>query len=145
MSDADYTGANAESLTRLRALVDRLTDADLRRPIEGGWTVSATLAHMAFWDRRQQFALERWMHTGEEPGAQDSEAVNDALLPFALALDARKAAHLALTAATAVDTVVEHVPADFVKVVDRAGLPYLLRRSQHRLDHIDQIARAFER
>jgi hypothetical protein len=142
---APYATANAESLERLRALVGRLTDADLARPLEGGWTVAATLAHLAFWDRRQQFALERWMHTGEEPGAQDSEAVNDALLPLALALPPRATAELALHAAAAVDAAVTRVPEDFAAIVDRAGLPYLLRRSQHRLDHIDQIGRAFDR
>ncbi len=146
MSDAaDYVTANAESLERLRALVERLTEEDLARPLEGGWTVSATLAHMAFWDRRQQYALARWRRDGQEAADQDSDAINDALLPLALALPLRDCAHLALTAAAAADAEVARTPVAFAKQVEDAGFPYLLRRSQHRLNHIDQIARAFDR
>jgi sulfur carrier protein ThiS len=37
---------------RLRALVNRMTDKDLERRIDGDWTVAALLAHLAFWDYR---------------------------------------------------------------------------------------------
>ena len=33
---------------RLRALVTRLSDVELSRPMPGGWTVAAVLAHVGF-------------------------------------------------------------------------------------------------
>src|SRR5256885_10578019 len=45
---------------RLRALVARLSDADLRRPMPAGWTVSAVLAHAGFWDARAIYWLDTW-------------------------------------------------------------------------------------
>ena len=59
-ADRTYVTENAAELRRLRALVDRLSDADLARPTPGGWTVAASLAHVAFWDQRVLFWLDRW-------------------------------------------------------------------------------------
>src|SRR5213078_3423656 len=53
-----YLANNEASLTRLRALVERLTDDDLRREMRDGWTVAALLAHLAFYDRMR---LEGWL------------------------------------------------------------------------------------
>ena len=57
--DRSYIAENAAEFRRLRALVERLSDADLARPTPGGWTVSASLAHVAFWDQRILFWLDR--------------------------------------------------------------------------------------
>ena len=43
-----YVIENNRERERLRTLVDRLSDAELARPIEAGWTVAAALAHLAF-------------------------------------------------------------------------------------------------
>ena len=45
---------------RLRSLVARLSDKELSRPMPGGWTVSAVLAHIAFWDARAIYFLDKW-------------------------------------------------------------------------------------
>ena len=47
-----YNAENEASRQRLKALADRLTDAQLATPMENDWTVSAYLAHIAFFDRR---------------------------------------------------------------------------------------------
>ena len=54
---AEYARANDETRARLHALVARLGPDDLARAAFEGWSVSALLAHLAFWDR---FTLERW-------------------------------------------------------------------------------------
>ncbi len=46
-----YTQENAAEREHLTALVNRLTDEELSRPVEASWTVAGFLAHMAFWDR----------------------------------------------------------------------------------------------
>jgi hypothetical protein len=84
--------------SRLRALVARLSDADLRRAMPDGWTVSAVLAHAAYWDARAIYWLDKWAG-GAAPSPyvhENVEAVNDAAKPLCLALPPRIAADLAL-------------------------------------------------
>jgi hypothetical protein len=59
--DRGYIERNEASRARLRALLDRLTDDDLRQRV-GEWTVAMSLAHLAFWDR---FGQLRWIETFE--------------------------------------------------------------------------------
>ena len=42
--DRSYVEENRTQLERLRALVDRLSDQELSRPMEAGWTVAGVLA-----------------------------------------------------------------------------------------------------
>src|ERR671939_89289 len=49
---------------RLEALVRRLSDPELTRQMDDGWTVAAVLAHLALWDRRATVLVERWRRTG---------------------------------------------------------------------------------
>jgi hypothetical protein len=54
----DTTRNDAER-ARLAALIARLTDEDLIRPLPSGeWTVADTLGHLAFYDRRAQVLIE---------------------------------------------------------------------------------------
>lgn len=46
-AEPDFLAGNSESNAKLRALVGRLTDADLGRDLGEGWTVAAMLAHLA--------------------------------------------------------------------------------------------------
>src|SRR5215467_8931441 len=93
--DRSYITENVKELHRLRALVERLSDADLARPTPGGWTVAASLAHVAFWDQRILFWLDRWESAGESPRhlhEADIDWINDAGKPLCLALPPRAAA-----------------------------------------------------
>src|SRR3990172_8221055 len=60
-----FVAENAEERTRLRVLVGRLNDHDFAVHVGGGWTIAATLAHLAFWD---QLALVRARRRGEGGG-----------------------------------------------------------------------------
>jgi hypothetical protein len=51
MSNA-YTRENTAEREHLIALANRLTDEQLSRTVEAGWTVAGILAHLAFWDQR---------------------------------------------------------------------------------------------
>src|SRR5262245_34318386 len=89
---------------RLRSLVARLGDDELRRPMPAGWTVAAVLAHIGFWDARAIYWLDEWGR-GVEPSAPDFETredvewINDSAKPLCLALPPRDAARLALRVA----------------------------------------------
>ena len=142
-SDRTFIAHNNAESARLRALVARLTDADLGRPMPGGWTVAAVLAHVAFWDQRILVLLERWE---EAPSAvppaineADVDWVNDATKPLLLAMAPRRAAELAVAIAEAVDAKVAALPDDLLARNEAAGSPLLMTRAEHRGEHLREI------
>jgi hypothetical protein len=129
-------------LGRLRTLVARLSDEELRRSVSAGWTVSAALAHLAFWDRRAAILLERWRRGGPGPSAGDvvdSQPINDAALPQWLALPPRSAAADALAAAEAVRRELAQAPEELLQQIVAVGSPIDPNRGNHRIEHLDEI------
>jgi hypothetical protein len=129
---------------RLRTLIARSSDEDLRRPMPGGWTVAAVLAHAAYWDARAIYWLDQWARTGEpttyEP--ENVEAVNDAAKPLCLALPPRDAAQLALRLAEEADAKVKALSdAMLAKIRAKGSPPFNLSRAIHRKEHLDDIER----
>jgi uncharacterized damage-inducible protein DinB len=142
-ADRSYIAENAAELRRLRALVERLTDADLARPTPGGWTVAASLAHVAFWDQRILFWLDRW-ERGETPRPLEEgevDWINDAGKPLCLALLPRVAARLTVEIAEQVDRRLTTLSDDRITANKAAGEPLLLTRAHHRKTHLDEIER----
>lgn len=142
--DRSFVESAAEDRARLRALVDRLTDDDLRRPVEGEWTVSALLAHLAFWDRWVQ---RRWDHYERDGAIADIPEIvldlaNAAALPVWRALDPRLAIAEALDAAETGDRRIASLSDDAVAHARATDRPTMLDRSLHRREHLDQIQRA---
>jgi phage shock protein C len=145
LADRSWAAENRTERERLRALVARLGEDDLRRPMSGGWTVAAVLAHLAFWDQRILVLLQQWDRTGRLPRSMndaDVDWINDAGKPLCLALAPRDAARLAVTAADAVDAAVEALPDDRLVTNASAGRPLNLRRAEHRREHLDEIEAA---
>jgi DinB superfamily len=144
-ADRTYVTENAAELRRLRALVDRLSDADLARPTPGGWTVAASLAHVAFWDQRVLFWLDRWDQGAAPQEFDRSEAdwINDAGKPLLLALPPRVAARLAVEIAERVDERVAALSDERIAANQAAGAPLLLTRARHRKEHLDEIEHLF--
>jgi hypothetical protein len=139
--DRSYVEENAAELRRLKRLVERLSDADLSRATPGGWTVAASLAHVAFWDQRVLFWLDRW-EQGEAPRAldrADADWINDAGKPLLLALPPRAAARLAVEVAERVDRRLAALSDERVAANQAAGEPILLVRAHHRKTHLDEI------
>jgi len=138
-----YSQQNAESRQRLESLIGRLTDTDLALSTHYGWTVSALLAHLAFWDHRMSVILHRWQEQGFDPSPIDSGAINDALREICHALEPRVAANLALIAAEKVDREFETLPDEFVKQIEEhieaTGTQFRMNRSLHRNDHLNDI------
>jgi len=132
--------------SRLRALVARLSDDELGRPMPGGWTVAAVLAHAAYWDARAVYWLDEWARgTAPSPYVHENvEAVNDAAKPLCLALQPRIAADLALRLAEEADGKVKAL-SDAMLATIRAtgGPPFNLSRAIHRKEHLDDIERLF--
>lgn len=141
--DRSYIAENAVELRRLRSMVERLSDADLARPTPGGWTVASSLAHVAFWDQRILFWLDRLEH-GEAPRPleeADVDWINDAGKPLCLALPPRVAARLTVEIAEEVDRRLAALSDERISSNRAAGEPLLLTRAHHRKTHLDEIER----
>jgi hypothetical protein len=130
---------------RLRALIARLSDAELARPMPDGWTVAAVLAHAAYWDARAIYWMDKWGPDGEPTTYQDedTDAANEAAKPLCLALRPRDAAELALRMADEADGKVRGLSdAMLAKIRAQGSPPFNLSRAIHRKEHLDEIERA---
>ena len=142
--DRSHQVQNDKERARLEALVGRLSDADLQRPMPGGWTVASVLAHLAYWDQRTYLLLDRWQRDGAAPVAFEEAQVdwiNDAAKPMFLALAPRRAADLAVAIAEATDRKVASLPDDLVRRSTAPGSAITLVRADHRREHLDEIER----
>ena len=149
-TDRSYVTQNQTQLARLEALVGRLGDRELSRPLEAGWTVAGVLAHLAYWDYRIVTLLEAWGPDGRgTPPATFSETavnwINDAGKPLCLALPPRVAARLAVEAVVAADQRVATLSDAALAANQAAGSPISVLRAEHRREHLDEIERALAR
>jgi hypothetical protein len=130
---------NDRERNRLQLLVERLTDEELGLRMGEGWTISAALAHLAFWDQRALVLMQKWKKTGVSPSPIDDDVTNDALLPLCKAIHPRVAADLSVAAAQAVDLELETTSANLIADIGNLGDRFRLYRSDHRKIHLDQI------
>jgi hypothetical protein len=146
--DRPWVAENDAERERLRSLVTRMSDEELSRPMPGGWTVAAVLAHIGFWDAHAISFFDSWVH-GVEPSAayyesEDTDWVNDSVKPLCLALQPRHAAQLALRLAEEADGSVKALSeATLAKILAKGSPPLNLARATHRREHLDDIERAF--
>jgi Mycothiol maleylpyruvate isomerase N-terminal domain. len=144
--DRSYVEENRTQLERLRALVDRLSDQELSRPMEAGWTVAGVLAHLAFWDFRIVTLLEQWGPDGRGPAPRvyDETAVdwiNDASKPLCNGLAPRAAARMAIEAALTADQRVAGLTKPSRDEPGR-GEPHQRAAGRAPAEHLDEIERA---
>ena len=132
---------NEKQRLRLVALIERLSNADLAREVGDGWTISVTLAHLAFWDTLDVALIDRW-RAGQIRPVQPywyAEAINEGMLPAWRLAPPREAARLALGAASAVDNAVAGLEDSLVAAFIARDEAWMLKRYLHRRDHIAQI------
>lgn len=146
--DRSFVEQNRAALARLQAVVDRLSDEQLAQPMSNGLTPALVLAHIAFWDGRALTLAQRWDNGGPGPQAADIEPenvdwINDAARPLFEAIPPRQAARLALTVAEAVDRKVETLSDEQLAQNRAVGSPLNVYRANHRLEHVEELERAF--
>ena len=138
--ERQFVMKNARARERLRKLVDSITDEELKLIIyKEGWTIAVALAHLAFWDERRRVLVRKWKQKGVTSSPFDEYIVNNALLPFLLAIPPRKAANLAIITAEALDRELEELSPDLVTAIKSLGDRHALNRSIHRKMHLDEI------
>ncbi len=135
---------NDSERERLFTLTDRLSEPELRALVHGEWTISATLAHLAFWDRLAMGFFQRRAAGNDiddgTPGWYD-HVLNDAVLPESMALAPADAVRLVREAASAIDAAVASLDVQAVDAL-AAEDSWLLRRHRHRREHLDEIEQA---
>ena len=145
-----YITENNTQRERLRALVTRLGDSELSRPLDAGWTIAGLLGHLAFWDQRTLILIQGWTTSPLGPAPRtidekDVDWINDSGKALCLALPPRTAARLALDIAEAVDRAVEKLSDAQIAANDAAGRPLNLFRAEHRREHLDEIEHALRK
>jgi hypothetical protein len=131
---------NNKERARLVKLVENLTGEELKLVLnKEGWTVAVALAHLAFWDQRRLILVRQWKQKGITPSSMDENTVNDALVPFFLALPPRKAAELAVSISNELDQELESSLDDFIAGLEMTGDRHALNRGVHRKMHLDEI------
>jgi hypothetical protein len=140
--DRSYIDENARELERLRGLVERLTEDDLRAAVNEHWTVAGVLGHIAFWDARV-LSLADKLERGVSFSASDREPedvdwINDASRPLIHAIPPIEAARLALRVAAETDVKVASLPADRLWPRDPQSPIYAVR-ADHRGEHLDEV------
>jgi hypothetical protein len=135
--DSDTKAGIDASRQRLRRFVETSTDEDLARPIEGDWTVSALLAHTAFWDRRAAWLVRHYLEDSFTPSPASLDEVNDSALPQWRLIPPRLAAQEALDAAADIDDLLAGLSAEQFAALRESRISF--DRSTHRHEHLDQI------
>lgn len=138
-----YSEQNATSRQRLVDLTHRLSEEDFARSTDYGWTASALLAHLAFWDLRMSAILHRWQEEGLDPSPNDMMVVNEALKTLCHAMEPRATVNLALSAAEQIDSELDSLTAERTKELEEHAAAtetqFRMNRSLHRNAHLDDI------
>ena len=141
---AEIINDNARENAHLRKLVEALSDENLRLPLEAGWSVSAVLAHLAFWDQRVITLIGKWEKEAVGPSPIDSDVVNEATRRLCLAIPPHAAAGLAVELADEVDKLIASLTPDMVEDIQTKGTTVKLRRADHRRNHLGEMEKMLE-
>ena len=143
--DRSYIEENARERQRLRALVDRLTEADLRTPVNDHWTVAAVFGHIAFWDARVLSLADKLERgdafTPSDAEPEDVDWINDASRALIHAVPPGELARLSLRIAEETDSRVATLPLERLWPQDPDSPLYAVRAA-HRGEHLDEVEAA---
>jgi uncharacterized damage-inducible protein DinB len=141
--DPTFAEQNRASTNRIRDLAARLSDEELRRPVGAHWTVGIVFAHLAFWDRRVIYVLDRTEQDGKLFIPQLDVFVNDLSLPLWAAIPPREAARIAVEAASTLDAQLERFPRHLLQELYSYNRRWVVR-ALHRGEHLDEAEAALQ-
>ena len=136
--------ATVHGLRRMQTLVTSLSDDSLHRVLANGWTVAATLAHLAFWDHWVEARWDHFSRTGSFHDLPDdiADLVNEAAMAEWHALPPRETVRLCLDAAVSVTHRIERLSSPHISAAVETGRLAMVDRTLHWYPHVDEIDRA---
>ena len=141
--DRSFAEQNRASTERIRKLVSILSDKELQHPVGEQWTVAITLVHLAFWDRRVIYALDKTEQSGKLFTPEVDILVNDLSLPLWAAIPPREAAHLAVETGQVLDKRLENFSPKMLEELYNYNKRWVIR-ALHRGEHLDDVDRALK-
>jgi hypothetical protein len=142
--DRTFVSENQIERERLFELTAKLTDESMAVKLSNGWSVSDTLAHLAFWDFYCLSLLTGWEKSGFTAKNSSVEATNDAVVALGRAIPAPAVIQLVRDAAVATDRKAEEIAPELALAITEGGQSNFLRRSVHRHAHLNRIERELE-
>ncbi len=142
MEFQSWVQENAAERGRMESMAAALSDEELSRPMEAGWTAAAVLAHLAFWDARAITLIRKWRKEGVGDSPTDTDVINEATRELCLAIPPRAAAALAVGKAKELDDIIAALSPEWVDRIVEIGKTVHLKRFPHRREHLDDIEKA---
>jgi hypothetical protein len=141
--DKSYIELNRASTERMRALAARLSDKEMQTGVGEHWTVGIVFAHLAFWDRRVMYVLDRTEKDGRLFVPEIDIFVNDLSLPLWAAIPPREAARIAIETSQALDKRLEDFPPALLEEIQDYNKRWVAR-ALHRNEHLDEADAALK-
>jgi len=147
-SERSHIEQNTRERERLRALVERLRDEELRASVNESWTVAGVLGHIGFWDARALVLANKLVRgvpfSPSDAEPEDVDWINDAARPLIHAIAPREAAQLALRLADETDQRIASLPPGLIARTwpEDPDSPLNPLRAAHRAEHLDEIEAA---
>jgi hypothetical protein len=137
-----YKDLNRASTERIKTYA-RLSDAEMQTRVGEHWTVAMAFVHIAFWDRRVLYSLDRTEQEGKLYVPQIEIAVNDLSLDFWAVIPAKDALRLAIENCEATDKRLENYPQNLLEEVHNHNERWVVR-ALHRNEHLDEVDAALK-
>jgi len=141
--DRSFIELNRVSRERMRAIANRCSDEDMLTRVGEHWTVAIVYAHIAWWDRRVMYVLDRTERDGSLFIPEIDIFVNDLSLPLWAAVPAREAVRIAMENAEAVDKRLEEYPEALLEEIHKYNKRWVIR-ALHRNEHLDEADKALK-
>ncbi len=141
--DRSFIELNRVSRERMRVIANRCSDNEMLTRVGEHWTVAIVYAHIAWWDRRVMYVLDRTERDGSLFIPEIDIFVNDLSLPLWAAVPAREAVRIAMENAEAVDKRLEEYPEALLEEIHKYNKRWVVR-ALHRNEHLDEADKALK-
>ena len=141
--DPSYNDLNRASTERIKKLAASLTDEEMQTRVGEHWTVAIALAHLAWWDRRVMYVLDKSAKNGKIFIPEIDIFVNDLSLPLWAAIPPREAARIAIETSADLDVRLETYSPNLLEEIYNYNKRWVVR-ALHRNEHLDEVDAALK-
>ena len=141
--DQAFIELNRVSRDRMQALAELLSNEEMLTKVGEHWTVGIVYAHIAWWDRRVMYVLDRTEKDGKLFIPEIDIFVNDLSLPLWAAVPPREAVRIATESAETLDKRLEEYSPALLEEIYNYNTRWVIR-ALHRNEHLDEAVVALK-